>query len=125
QPDVDRSVDVSGTAVSLEVDRDDLVALGEYWKNRPEHLARPKPPVQQDQRAPGPVGFVVEVDAVDLGVLAGALHVSRPVGLHGGAPLSSMVTACRISRLRPCLEFIGRRSCVVDGREAMLASACL
>jgi hypothetical protein len=36
----------------------DLVALREHWKNRPEHLARPKPTVQQDQRAPGPVGFV-------------------------------------------------------------------
>src|SRR6184192_3453559 len=40
QPDVDGSIDVSGTAMALQVDGDDLVPLGELWKNRPEHLAR-------------------------------------------------------------------------------------
>src|SRR5438094_6259629 len=47
--------------------------------------------MQQDHRAPGPVGFVVEVDAVYLGVLAGALHVGRPIGLHAGAPSELIV----------------------------------
>jgi hypothetical protein len=32
------------------------------------------------------MGFVVEVDAVDLGVLAGALRISGPIGGHGQAP---------------------------------------
>ena len=76
QPHVDRSVDVGGAAVPLQVDGDDLVALGQRGQDRPEHLARPEPAVQQDQRPPGPVGLVVEVDAVDLGVLAGALRVA-------------------------------------------------
>src|SRR5207244_13313406 len=81
EPDVDRSIDVSGAAMSLEVDGDDLVALREKWKNWSEHLARPKSSVEQDQRAPGSVGFVIEVDTVDLGVLAGALHRGGPIGL--------------------------------------------
>src|SRR6266550_9266756 len=37
------------------------------------------------------MGFVVEVDAVDLGVLAGALHVGRPIGLHACTPSELMV----------------------------------
>ena len=72
EPDVDRPIDVGGAPVPLEVDRDDLVALRQRGEDRPEHLARHEPAVQQDQRPPGPVGLVVEVDAVDLGVLAGA-----------------------------------------------------
>src|ERR1700694_5679061 len=72
--------------MSLQVNRDDLVALREQRKNRPEHLARPKPTVQEDQRAPCPVRFVVELDAVDLGVLADALRVGRPMGLYCCAP---------------------------------------
>ena len=72
EPDVDRPIDVRGAAVPLEVDRDDLVALGQRGEYRPEHLARHEPAVEQDHRSPGPVGLVVEVDAVDLGVLAGA-----------------------------------------------------
>ena len=42
-------------------------------QDRPEHLARAEPAVQQDHRPPGAVDLVVEVDAVDVGVLAGAL----------------------------------------------------
>ena len=59
----------------LQVNRDNLVAVREQWKNWPEHLTRPKPTVQQDQRAPSPVAFVVEPNAVNLGVLAAALRV--------------------------------------------------
>jgi hypothetical protein len=41
EPDVDRPVDVGRPAVPLQVDRDDLVALGQRRKDRPENLARP------------------------------------------------------------------------------------
>jgi len=54
EPDVDRSIDVGSAAVPLQVDGDDLVTLGQRGKDRPEHLARPEPAVQQDQRPPGP-----------------------------------------------------------------------
>src|SRR5205809_466704 len=107
EADVYRSIDVSGTAMSLQVDGDDLVALCEHWQNRPEHLARSKPTVQQDQRASGPVGLVVEVDAVDLGVLAAALDGGSPIGLHACTPCLLNGNSCQRSRLRLCLEFIG------------------
>ena len=93
QPDVDRSIDVGGAAVALQVDGDDLVALRERGKNRPEHLARPEPAVQQDQRPPGPDRLVVEIDAVDLGVLAGALGLGRPIGGGHDALLSCSLVA--------------------------------
>src|SRR5947208_14070969 len=83
EADVYRSIDVSGTAMSLQVDGDDLVALCEHWQNRPEHLARSKPTVQQDQRASGPDGLVVEVVAVYFGVLDADLDGSHLIGLHG------------------------------------------
>src|ERR1700737_4730713 len=94
--------------MSLQVDGDDLVVLREHGKNRSEHLARPKPTVQQDQRAPSPMRFVIELDAVDLGVLAGALRVGRPIGLHCCAPFCARwKLRCRTYRLRWWLEFIG------------------
>jgi hypothetical protein len=46
----DRPVDVGRPAVALEIDRDDLVARGERRQERPEHLARSEPAVEQDQR---------------------------------------------------------------------------
>ena len=70
--DVDRPIDVGGPAVALEIGDDDLVARREGRQQRPEHLARPEPAVEEDERPPGAVGLVVEVDAVDVGVLAGA-----------------------------------------------------
>ena len=72
EPDVDRAIDVGRPAVTLEVDRDDLVVRGEGGQDRPEHLARAEPAVEQDQRPAAAVRLVVEVDAVDVGVLAGA-----------------------------------------------------
>jgi hypothetical protein len=87
EPGLDRSVDVGGAAVALQVDGDDLVTLGQGGKDRPEHLAGPEPAVQQDHRPPGPAGPEVGVDAVDLGVLAAVLGVSCPIaGRHGAAP---------------------------------------
>ena len=68
-------IDVGGPAVALQVDRDHLVVRGERRQHRPEHLARPEPAVEQDQRPAGAVGLVVEVDAVDVGVLPGALRL--------------------------------------------------
>src|SRR5947209_9853197 len=83
---VDGSIDASGAAMSLQVDGDDLVALREQWQNRAERLARHESTMQQDQRAPSPVSFVVEVDPVDRCVLGVALHVGGPIGLHACAP---------------------------------------
>ena len=86
EPHVDRPIDVGGTAVTLHVGRDDLVALRKGRQDRPEHLARPEPAVQQDHRPPGPVRLVVQVDAVDLGILAGACRLGSPIGAHGDSP---------------------------------------
>jgi len=74
EPDVDRPVDVGRPAVSLQVGGDDLVPLGERGKDRPEHLTGPEATVQQDQRPPRAVRFVIELEAVHLGVVSGALH---------------------------------------------------
>ncbi|HET6918042.1 MAG TPA: hypothetical protein VFI46_01110 [Jiangellaceae bacterium] len=46
QPHVNRSIDVCGAAVPLQVDGDDLVALRQCRNDRPEHFTRPKPAVQ-------------------------------------------------------------------------------
>ena len=91
QLDVDRPVDVRRAPVPLEVDGDDLMALRQRGERRPEHLAGSEPTVQQDHGSPRSVGLVVEVDAVDLGVLADALRLGRPVGGHVKLLLSSVV----------------------------------
>jgi hypothetical protein len=46
QPHVDGSIDVRRAPVSLQVESDDLVALGQQGQDRPEHLARPEPAVK-------------------------------------------------------------------------------
>src|SRR5438128_2130093 len=66
--------------------------------------------MQQDQRASGSLSLVVEVDAVDLGVLAAALDVGRPIGLHACAPCVVNGNSCRKSRLGLWLDFIGSLS---------------
>ena len=55
-------------------------------QDRSEHLARAEPAVQQDHRPPAPVGLVVEVEAIDIGVLAGACGLGFPGGGHGCPP---------------------------------------
>src|SRR2546423_14327889 len=92
--------------MALQVDGDVLVALCELWKNRPEHLARHKATVQQDERGPGAVSFVVELDAVDLSISAGALHVRRPIGFHTCAP--SAVILMRTEYKTPSVTRIHR-----------------
>ena len=77
-----RPVDVGRPAVALEVGEDDLVVRRQDGQDRPEHLARAEPAVQQDQRPAGAVALVVEVDAVDVGVLAGAGRLSVVAGRH-------------------------------------------
>ena len=83
---VDRPIDVGCAAVPLEVGDDDLMACRQRIEHRPERLARGEPTVQQHYRTPGAVDLVVEVEAVDLGVHAGAGRLCRPVGGHRGAP---------------------------------------
>src|SRR2546426_12654577 len=95
QPDVDWSIDVSGTAMSLQVGGNDLVALRQLGQHGPEHLARHEPAVEEDQRPPGTMRLVVEIEAVDLGVLAGGLGVSRGIGGHGQAPYRALEVECR------------------------------
>src|SRR2546430_959028 len=63
------------------------ILSGQRGKDRPEHLARPEPAVQEDQRPTGPVRLEVQVDPIDLGVLSGARGVTCPIGGgHGVAP---------------------------------------
>src|SRR5260370_1214285 len=42
--------------------------------------------MQQDERPPPPMSLVVEVDAVDLGILAGARRARGPIAAHCHAP---------------------------------------
>ena len=86
QPDVEWPIDVSRTAMALQVDCDDLVPLRELRQNRRVHIARPESAVQENHRPPGAVRLVVEIETVELGVLPGALRISCPIGGHVQAP---------------------------------------
>src|SRR2546430_2522192 len=85
----------------LEVGGDDLVALRQQRQHRREGLARHKATVQQDQRASYPMTFVVELEAVDLRVLAGALHLGDRIRLHLCAPCVLNQNSYPRSRLCP------------------------
>jgi hypothetical protein len=87
QPDVERPIDVGRPAVALEVGHDDLVVGGVQRDDRVEQLAREEAAVQEDQRAARAVCLVVEVEAVDVGVLPGVPVLSWPArGSHCPAP---------------------------------------
>src|SRR5437764_12178373 len=90
--DVDGAIDVSGAAVALQVDGDHLMALRELRKNGPEHFARPQSAVQEDHRTSSAMSLVIEVEAVNLRVLAGPLNSGSPIGLHARSPFISMKT---------------------------------
>src|SRR5688572_21142536 len=62
----ERSIDIGGPAVALQIDTDDLPPLRERRKIGTEHLGRAEPAVQEDERPAGPVDLVVELDAVDV-----------------------------------------------------------
>jgi hypothetical protein len=89
----DRAVDVGRPAVALEVGHDDLAVGGEGRKRRDEQLGRAESAVEHDD---GParggcgirtVGLVVEVDAVDVGVLAAPALLLRLLDRgHRGSP---------------------------------------
>src|SRR5207253_3190404 len=66
----DRSIDVGRSAVSLQVRGDDLTALRERRKVGAEHRNRAEASVEQDERMPRSLDLVVELDAVDIGVMA-------------------------------------------------------
>jgi hypothetical protein len=78
ETEIERPVDVRGSAVPLQVDRDDLVVVGKSGQDRAEHFAGSEPAVQQDHRPSGPTRLVVEVDAVDVRVLPGTGGVGAP-----------------------------------------------
>ena len=99
QPHVERPVDVGGPAVPLQVDDDDLVVVGQGGKDRPEHLTRAEAAVQQDHRASRPVRLVVQVDAVDVGVLTRAGAFGGP--FRGGHDDSLCVPGRRDAGYRP------------------------
>ena len=89
--EADRPVDVGRAPVALEVGEDDAVSGGELVGHRPEHLARPESAVEQHQRPAAAVDLVVEADAVDIGIGAGALGLGRPVGgRHRDAPRAGL-----------------------------------
>src|SRR5690606_12923959 len=83
-------VNVGCRAMSLQVNGDHLPAFGQGGKHGAEHLDGSESSVQEHQRLPCTVNLVVEVDAVDVGVLTGGAGtvVLRLGGLgvrcHGG-----------------------------------------
>ena len=57
-------VDVGRAPMPLQVRDDQPVVRGERGPRGSEHLAGPEAAVQEDQRPPAALGFVVEVEAV-------------------------------------------------------------
>ena len=74
-----RAVDGRRAAVRLEVDPDDLPPGGEQVDVRAEHLDRPEPAVQQDQRLALADDPVAELDPVHVRVLRLRVKSSRPL----------------------------------------------
>lgn len=103
---VDPSIDFGGPSVALQVGRDDLVVGRELRQDGPEHGTRAEAAVEQDERSSTAVGLVVEVEAVDVGVVTGS---RRGDGRHGGAPQRVVVVS--LIRPRPAEELIGGVPC--------------
>ena len=99
------AIDVGGPAVTLEVGDDDHVARGERRQERSEHLTRPEPAMEQDERRAGAVDLVVDVQAVELDVLPGARLALR-FGGHG-VLLAWSLASIHTLRRRSHNELIG------------------
>src|SRR4030081_2036199 len=56
------------------------------------------------------MSLVLELQAVNLSVMAGRLRVGAQIGLHGCTPFMFIGNSCRKTRLRLCLELIGAPS---------------
>src|SRR3981189_1626068 len=59
-----RPVDIGRMPMALQFDGDDFPLLGQRSQVRTEHGDTHNPAMQQDQRFPGTVNFVVELEAV-------------------------------------------------------------
>ena len=86
EPDVEWPIDVGGAPVPLQVGGNDLVVGGKCRPDRPEHLARAEAAMHQDERSPGALGLVVEMEAVDVGIGAGWLGGGGRVSGHRVVP---------------------------------------
>jgi hypothetical protein len=121
------TVYVGGVAVRLEVDGDDLSALGKLLQVRAEHLARSYAAVEQDQRFSVAVYLVVQLYVVYWGVsglricachFAPPCFACPPAGLYGrrtllpppirlsprGAGIAAMFLASAVLRPGPALR---------------------
>ena len=86
--------------------------------DRTEHLARREPAMHQDQRPAGPVGLVVKVKPVDIGVFAGAHGLTGPVECrHCGPPRVSSLSITIPIRPGGVAELIGRELRPVQERQ--------
>src|SRR4029077_5387738 len=92
--------------VSLQVGDDHLVALRQEREDRPERLTRHEPTMQEDERPAAPVDLVIEIDAVDLGILAGALRLGGPFAAHGHTPWVNETARAGKSVFEPDLPII-------------------
>ena len=66
----ERTIDIRCTPMSLQIDADHLTVRGERAEVRAKHLDGAKPAVQKDQWASLAVSLIVELDPVDVGVIA-------------------------------------------------------
>src|SRR5712671_5811245 len=67
--------------MSLKIQGDDLMTLGERRQVRPEHLERAQPTVQQNQGPASPVDFIVKLEAVDVRIVALSVGLASPRAL--------------------------------------------
>jgi hypothetical protein len=74
-----RTVDIGGAPVGLQINSNHPPGLREQRQDLAEHFGRAQPAVQQDQRFSGAVDFVIEVEAVHRSVAGfeGSSRVSQ------------------------------------------------
>ena len=81
QRDAQGAIDVGRAPMALQVDGDHLAALGERREVGAKHLDGAETAVQQDERSARAVALVVQLDAVHVGVMAGAIRLAPPGAL--------------------------------------------